>query len=106
MRTAAAPPPGRTAAATLFARLSFAIMAGGWVAFLIALVASPQTLDDVWAGVRDLPLVLEGVAWVLGFPFLAGLATWEKSWEEGLRLLAIAVLALAYTSMFRPRRTP
>ena len=104
MSTAAARPPGHTAAAKLFGYVSFAIMAGGWVAFLIALIASPQTLDDVWAGVRDLPLVLEGIAWVLGFPFLAGLAIWETSWVEGLRLLTIAVLALAYTFMFRPRR--
>ena len=45
----------------LFAYASFAAMVGGWVAFAVALVASRQTLDDVWTSVRDLPLVVEGV---------------------------------------------
>lgn len=84
--------------------VSFAIMLGGWIAFAIALIASRQTLGDVWTAVRDLPLVLEGVAWVLGFPFLVGLAIWHASWDETTRLVAIAVLAVAYTYMFRPRK--
>jgi hypothetical protein len=93
----------RVQPARLFAYASFAIMVGGWVAFLIALVASRQTLDHVWTAVRDLPLALEGLAWVLGFPFLVGLAIWNASWDEAVRLLAIAVLAVVYTYMFRPR---
>ena len=90
-------PPG------LFAYGSFAIMVGGWVAVAVALVASPQTLDDVWTSVRDLPLVVEGAVWLLGFPFLVGLAIWQASWDEAVRLTAIAVLATAYTYMFIPR---
>ena len=101
--TAAARPPQQSAAARLLAHVSFGIMVGGWIAFLIVLVASPQALDDLWTAVTDLPLVLEGVAWVLGFPFLVGLAIWQASWAEALRLVAIAVLAIAYMYMFRPR---
>jgi hypothetical protein len=37
----------------LLAYASFAIMVGGWVAFAVALVATQQTLDDVWTTVRD-----------------------------------------------------
>jgi hypothetical protein len=103
MSTAAARPPRPSAAARRLAHVSFGIMAGGWTAFLIALVASPQTLDDLRTAVADLPLVLEGAAWVLGFPFLVGLAIWDASWAEALRLAAIAGLAIAYTFMFRPR---
>jgi hypothetical protein len=87
----------------LFAYASFAIMIGGWVAFAIALVASRQTLDDVWTAVHDLPLIVEGAVWLLGFPFLIGLAIWQASWDEALRLTVIAVLAVAYTYMFVPR---
>jgi hypothetical protein len=87
----------------LFAYASFAIMVGGWVAFTVALAASRSTLDDVWTSVRDLPLPLEGLAWLLGFPFLVGLAIWQSSWNEAARLVAIAVLAVAYTYMFVPR---
>jgi len=104
MSATAARPPQQTPAARRFAHLSFAIMAGGWVAFLTALLTSPRTLDDLWSAVADLPLVLEGIAWVLGFPFLVGLAIWQASWAEVLRLVAIATLAVAYTFMFRPRR--
>ena len=41
--------------------------------------------------------------WLLGFPFLIGLAIWQASWEEPVRLVVIAVLAVAYTYMFAPR---
>ena len=95
-------PPARTPSG-LFAYASFAIMVGGWVAFAVALVASQRTLDDVWASVRDLPLVIEGVVWLLGFPFLVGLAIWQASWDEAVRICVIAVLAAAYMYMFAPR---
>jgi hypothetical protein len=78
-------------------------MLGGWVAFAVALVASQHTLDDVWTTVRDLPLVAEGVVWLLGFPFLIGLAIWQTSWDQAVRLTVIAVLAVAYTYTFVPR---
>lgn len=91
-------------ASRLFAYGSFAVMAGGWLAFLVVLLGSPQTLDDVWAAVRNLALIPELTVWLLGFPFLVGLAIWQASWEEALRLVAIAVLATGYTFAVRPRR--
>ena len=103
MSTSAAHHPSVRTPSGLLAYACFAIMIAGWVAFAVALVASQQTLDDVWTSVRDLPLVLEGVVWLLGFPFLIGLAIWQSSWDEGVRLVAIAVLAVAYTYMFVPR---
>jgi hypothetical protein len=102
MSASQAHPSARTPSG-LFAKTSFAIMVGGWVAFAVTLVASRQTLDDVWTSVRDLPLVIEGVVWLLGFPFLVGLAIWHASWDEAARLIVIAVLAVAYTYMFVPR---
>jgi hypothetical protein len=96
-------PPARTSPG-LFAYASFAIMVGGWVAFAVALVTSRQTLDDVWTSVRDLPLPVEALVWLVGFPFLVGLAIWQASWDEAVRLVAIAVLAVAYTYMFVPRQ--
>ena len=44
--TAPRHPPDRTPPG-LFAYASFAIMIGGWVAFAAALLASPQSLEDV-----------------------------------------------------------
>ena len=103
MSTRVARRPSVRTSSGLFASASFAIMAGGWVAFAVALVASQQTLDDVWTSVRDLPLVAEAGVWLLGFPFLVGLAVWQASWDEAVRLAAIAMLAVAYTSIFVPR---
>jgi hypothetical protein len=103
MSTSVARHPSLRTPSGLFGYASFAIMIGGWVAFAVALIASQQTLDDVWTSVRDLPLVVEGAVWLLGFPFLIGLAIWQTSWDEALRLTVIAVLAVAYTYMFVPR---
>jgi hypothetical protein len=103
MSTSATRHPSLQTSPGLFAYASFAIMVGGWVAFAVALVASQQTLDDLWTSVRDLPLVVEGVVWLLGFPFLIGLAIWQAPWDEAVRLTLIAGLAIAYTYMFVPR---
>ena len=94
----APPSPSRA-----FARFSFAIMVAGWLAFAVALIASPHTLDDLWTTVRDLPLLAEGLVWLIAFPFLVGLAIWQAAWAEPARLAAIGVLAIAYTLMFVPR---
>jgi hypothetical protein len=103
MSTAATHHTSARTTSRLFAYASLAIMVGGWVAFAIALVASQQTLDDVWTWVRELPLLAEGLVWLLGFPFLIGLAIWQASWDEAVRLIAIAVVAVAYTYIFIPR---
>jgi hypothetical protein len=103
MSTSAARHPSVRTPFGLFAYASFAIMVGGWVAFAVALIASRHTLDDVWTSIRGLPPVIEGVVWLLGFPFLMGLAIWQASWDEAVRLTVIAVLAVAYTCMFVPR---
>jgi hypothetical protein len=89
--------------AHVFAYGSFAVMVTGWLAFAYALVASQHTLADVWAWVVDLPLVLELAVWLVGFPFLLGLAIWDASWDETVRVVAIAGVAVAYSLMFLPR---
>lgn len=97
-RPARAPaPPG------LFAYFSFAIMVAGWTAFALALLVSQGSLDDVWTAVRDLPLVPELAVWLVGFPFLLGLAIWESGWDETLRLTLLTLVMIAYTLMFVPR---
>lgn len=103
MSAATAHPSHEPRPSRLFAYFSFAIMVGGWLAFSVALIASRATLDDVWTAIRDLPLLIEFPVWLIGFPFLVGLAIWQASWDETARLAAIAVLALAYTFMFVPR---
>ena len=87
----------------VFAYGSFAVMVAGWLASAYALVASSATLADMWAWVVDLPVVLELAVWLVGFPFLLGLAIWDAPWDKTVRVVAIAVVAVAYVLMFVPR---
>jgi hypothetical protein len=80
MSSSAAPSLHGQRSSRSFGHLSFAVMLGGGPAFLGALIAAPETLDDVCAAVRELPLLVEGFVWLLGFPFLGGLAIWQSSW--------------------------
>ena len=103
MSAPAIQPPRGLRPARVFADGSFAIMVVGWLAFAYALLASQDTLADVWTWVVGLPLVLELAVWLVGFPFLLGLAIWDASWDETVRVVAIAVVAVAYVLMFLPR---
>ena len=95
--TRAPAPPGN------FAYFSFTIMITGWTLFAIALLVSQGTLDDVWNAVRDLPLIPELAVWLVGFPFLLGLAVWESAWDPTVRGTLLTLVMVAYTLMFVPR---
>jgi hypothetical protein len=78
-------------------------MITGWTLFAIALLVWQNTLDQTWATDRDLPLAFELVVWLLGFPFLLGLAIWAAGWDDTLRGTLLAVVVVGYTLMFVPR---
>lgn len=80
--TAAVHSQRRVSGSRLFGYVSFGLMVAGWLAFAAALVSAQQTLDDVWIAVRELPLFAEGLTWLIGFPFLVGLAIWQAGWDE------------------------
>ncbi len=56
--------------------LWFGAMVGGWVAFYALMLVDEPTLHDLFADVRGLPLVLEGLVWLAFFPFVLALALW------------------------------
>jgi hypothetical protein len=86
----------------LGATLWFGWMVGLWIAFFVALFA--DRLDEVWHWVRDLPLLVELLAWLLAFPWLLGTAVWESSWPSWLRLVLVVTFAAGWTLMSIPRR--
>src|SRR6266496_1319321 len=55
----------------------FVIFAAVWVAFGAALVWSQGSLDQAWQAIRELPLIVQVVVWVLFLPVMFGLWTWE-----------------------------
>ena len=83
----------------------FALMVGMWSAFSTLLIASPETLAEIWRWLTGLPLALEILTWVAILPWALGLAVWQSSWEDWLRLLVIALLGAAWTAISAPRAT-
>jgi hypothetical protein len=81
----------------------FGLMVGTWLAFAVLAVASEAALADIWQWVRDLPLVLELVVWLLTFPWLLALSVWESDWSDTARLLIVIAIATAWTLMSIPR---
>jgi hypothetical protein len=77
-----------------------------WVAFFATLLTSQGTLIDLWHQIRDLPLIVQGVLWLLFLPLMAGLAIWEASWPMLVRLVLIVGLAWVNVYLFFPWRNP
>src|SRR5690349_6410328 len=62
-----------TGATAVFNVLVFAMFAILWIAFLAALAFSRATLDDLWHQTRRVPLLVQGVVWLLFLPLMIGL---------------------------------
>ncbi len=58
-----------------------------------------------WAWISDLPLVVQGVLWLLFLPLMAGLWIWQADWPFWLRLVLITGLAWANMYVFFPKRS-
>jgi hypothetical protein len=81
----------------------FAWMLAMWAGFFALLVA--DRIGPVWSWLRDLPLLLELLAWVALFPWLLCAAVWTSSWYGWLRLLLVLTFALGWSLASIPRRT-
>ncbi|MDQ2673774.1 MAG: hypothetical protein M3Y40_03890 [Chloroflexota bacterium] len=71
----------------------FAVFAIAWIAFGAALVASQGSLDGAWQFIRGLPLLLQGLVWLLFLPVMVGLWIWEGAWPIVVKLILIAGVA-------------
>lgn len=65
-----------------------------WIAFAAVLFARPKAPDDIWYQTRRLPLVVQGVAWLLFLPVMLGLWIWETAWPSVIRLVLVISLGL------------
>ena len=81
----------------------FVLFAALWIAFGVALLWSQGSLDQAWATIRGLPLVVQLLVWLLFLPVMAGLWVWETAWPLVLRVLVIAGLAGWNLLVFLPR---
>ena len=81
----------------------FAIFAVIWVAFAAGLIFSQGSVDQAWQTIRDLPLIIQIVVWVLFLPVMIGLWIWETSWPLIVRLVLVIGVAGWNLLMFLPR---
>lgn len=74
-----------------------------WLSIAAALVLNPGALRDLWQSFRGMPLVAQGVGWVLLLPWMAAVWLWQVAWPAWLRLTLIVGLAWINLVMFFPR---
>ena len=96
-------PTGRRAS-RIGAWLWFVAMVGGWITFYAFMLFDEPALHDFFAEVRGLPLVLEGLVWLVFFPFVLALAFWTSGWDEWLRFALAACCAIGWSLAFYPWR--
>lgn len=94
---------GNTVAFLAETGILFAIFAVIWVAFAAALIWSQGSLDAAWQWVRGLPLVVQGIVWLLFLPVMIGLWIWETTWPLIWRLVVIVGIAGWNLVVFLPR---
>lgn len=80
----------------------FAVFALLWFAFGAAIVWREGTLDQTWARVQSLPLVVRALVWLLFLPVMVGLWIWERTWPRLVRLVLVLGLAFWNLLVFLP----
>jgi hypothetical protein len=88
----------------LGATLWFLWMILMWVAFFALLAA--DRLGALWSDIRDLPLLVEGILWLLFFPWMLGTAVWTGPWPAAVRVILVACFAAGWTIVSIPRQKP
>jgi hypothetical protein len=91
-------PTGRTRGGWVW----FAFMTGGWTALFALLLLSEPTVGGLRDTLRDLPLLFEGLVWLVSFPFALAITIWDSSWDTWLRVLAVCSFAVGWSVMFYP----
>ncbi len=60
------------------------------VAFAYYLVANPSVLTGAWAWIRQLPLLVQLVMWLLLLPWMFALWVWSQPWALAIRIVLVA----------------
>lgn len=81
----------------------FVVFAVLWAAFGAGLIWSHGSVDAAWGSIHALPLVVQGIAWIVFLPVMAGMWIWETTWPLFMRLVLIVSLAGWNLLVFLPR---
>lgn len=100
--TRAAPTPkGRRSFGGL---LWLAAVLAGWLIFVYVALYTPGGLDSVWQSVRELPVVVQIVLWLVLLPYMAALWVWQADWSVPVRVGVIGGIALGTVLFSIPRK--
>ena len=83
---------------------AFTVLSILWLGFIVTLVVSPEMLNNIWLGLRGLPLILQAIIWLLTLPVMLGLWIWQTSWPVALRLILVLGLSWATVYTFFPKK--
>jgi hypothetical protein len=81
----------------------FALMAGLWGSFVTLLAVSPETLDDAYDWLRELPILWEILMWILTLPWTVAYLVYESSWQHWVRVLLVALVVTVHLGAGAPR---
>ncbi|MHB1342452.1 MAG: hypothetical protein ACYC77_11110 [Coriobacteriia bacterium] len=70
--------------------------------FAYYLITEPGRLTQLWAWVRSLPLIVQGVIWLLFLPWMIALWVWTLPWALPVRLVLVAGVLAWTTWMLYP----
>jgi hypothetical protein len=84
--------------------LLFAGFAALWVVLIAAMFLEPGALDAAWAWLTGLPLLAQGLAWLLFLPLTGALWTWSFDWPVIVRVVVVLGIAGWNLFTFMPRR--
>jgi hypothetical protein len=64
-----------------------------------------MTIDAgrTWEWIRGLPLIVQGVVWLLFLPVVAGLWVWETTWPLVMRLVVVGGVGFVNLYVFLPK---
>jgi hypothetical protein len=71
----------------------FVVFALLWLAVGVGIVWAQGSIDAAWQWVRGLPLIAQGLVWLLFLPVVAGVWIWETTWPFAVRVLLVVSLA-------------
>ncbi len=77
-----------------------------WLAIGAGLVLNQGGVDAAWQWIGSQHLLVQGIAWLLFLPVVAGLWVWESGWPLVARLVIVASLAGWNLLVFLPGGTP
>lgn len=81
----------------------FGVFAVLWIGFGAALLVSQGSVDQAWESIRNLPLIVQIVVWLLFLPVMVGLWVWESSWPLVVRIVLVLGVAGWNLLVFLPR---